>query len=251
MVKKVLEWSLLYARTPWGLIGVLAVVDVNAGVADRVLQASTPRIRASDLGRWAYNSVELLFVIALLVLLAPLLLTIAAAIRLHDGGPALFSHPRIGKDGRMFACLKFRSMAVDADTRLAQLLASDPQARQEWEVDHKLRKDPRVTKLGAFLRTSSLDELPQLLNVLKGQMALVGPRPIVHAEAAKYGRRFPDYCRVKPGITGLWQVSGRNDTSYRRRVAIDTFYARNRSAGMDVVILAATVPAVLLRRGSY
>src|SRR5205085_5042530 len=121
----------------------------------------------------------------------------------------------------------------------------------EWEKDHKLRNDPRVTKLGAFLRKSSLDELPQLFNVLRGEMSLVGPRPIVDAEAAKYGRRFRHYCAVKPGITGLWQVSGRNDTSYRTRVAMDCIYAQRRNALLDAKVLAATVPAVLIARGSY
>jgi exopolysaccharide production protein ExoY len=169
----------------------------------------------------------------------------------QDGGPVVFAHRRIGRDGRHFRCLKFRSMAVDAEERLAELLARDPQARDEWERDHKLRNDPRVTKLGAFLRKSSLDELPQLVNVLKGEMSLVGPRPIVDAEAPKYGRRFRHYCAVKPGITGLWQVSGRNDTSYRARVAMDCVYAARRNALLDARIMLATIPAVLLSRGSY
>jgi lipopolysaccharide/colanic/teichoic acid biosynthesis glycosyltransferase len=142
-------------------------------------------------------------------------------------------------------------MAIDAEQRLAALLAQDPLARAEWERDHKLRNDPRVTRLGVFLRKTSLDELPQLFNVLRGEMSLVGPRPIVDAEVAKYGRRFANYCAIKPGITGLWQVSGRNDTSYRARVAMDCVYARQRNVVMDGMIIAATVPAVLMRRGSY
>jgi exopolysaccharide production protein ExoY len=142
-------------------------------------------------------------------------------------------------------------MAIDAEARLAEVLASDPIARAEWETDHKLRNDPRVTRLGAFLRKSSLDELPQLINVLKGEMSLVGPRPIVDAEAIKYGRRFRFYASVKPGITGLWQVSGRNDTTYRTRVAMDCIYATRRNVLMDAGILFATVPAVLMSRGSY
>jgi lipopolysaccharide/colanic/teichoic acid biosynthesis glycosyltransferase len=188
--------------------------------------------------------------IALLFLL-PVMLLVALAVYAQDGGPILFAHRRIGLNGRTFHCLKFRSMAVDAEARLAELLATDPAARAEWEKDHKLRQDPRVTRLGAFLRKSSLDELPQLFNVLRGDMSLVGPRPIVEAEVGKYGRRFRDYCAVKPGITGLWQVSGRNDTSYRTRVALDCMYARRRSVGLDAYIIAATVPAVLTRRGSY
>jgi lipopolysaccharide/colanic/teichoic acid biosynthesis glycosyltransferase len=189
--------------------------------------------------------------VAALVFLLPLMLLIAISVYAYDGGPIFFAHRRIGLGGRTFRCLKFRSMAVDAEQRLADLLACDPVARAEWEADHKLRRDPRVTRLGAFLRKTSLDELPQLFNVLRGDMSLVGPRPIVEAEIEKYGRRFRDYCAVRPGITGLWQVSGRNDTSYRTRIALDCVYARRRSLGLDAYILAVTVPAVLTRRGSY
>jgi len=186
-----------------------------------------------------------------LVFLLPIMLFVAAAIFLQDGGPIVFAHRRIGREGRHFYCLKFRSMAVDAEARLQQLLSSDPAARVEWEADHKLRNDPRVTKLGAFLRKTSLDELPQLFNVLRGEMSLVGPRPIVDGEVSKYGRHFLEYCAVKPGITGLWQVSGRNDTTYRARVAMDCVYAKRRNVVLDAYIIAATVPAVLARRGSY
>ena len=186
-----------------------------------------------------------------LIFFAPLMCLIALAVYVQDGGPIFFAHRRIGQNGRTFYCFKFRSMAVDAEERLAALLEEDPQAREEWERDHKLRRDPRITRVGAFLRKTSLDELPQLINVLRGDMCLVGPRPIVEAEVAKYGRRFSDYCAVKPGITGLWQVSGRNDTSYRTRVALDCVYARNRTLLLDAYILACTLPAVLARRGSY
>ncbi|HEY8614660.1 sugar transferase [Phenylobacterium sp.] len=193
------------------------------------------------------------FVVALLALifLAPVMIAVAIAVYAQDGGPILFAHRRLGKNGRYFYCLKFRSMAVDAEQRLKDLLASDPAAREEWEKDHKLRRDPRVTRLGEFMRKTSLDELPQLFNVLRGEMSLVGPRPIVEAEIAKYGRRFKHYCAVKPGITGLWQVSGRNDTTYRARVAMDCVYAARRNVWMDFRVLALTVPAVLARRGSY
>jgi lipopolysaccharide/colanic/teichoic acid biosynthesis glycosyltransferase len=197
------------------------------------------------------EAMNVLIALAALVFLSPLLVWIACAIYLHDGGPVVFAHRRLGKDGRHFHCLKFRSMAVDAEARLTQVLANDPEARAEWEQDHKLRKDPRITRLGGFLRKSSLDELPQLFNVLRGEMSLVGPRPIVDAEVGKYGRRFRHYCAVKPGITGLWQVSGRNDTSYNARVAMDCIYAKRRNALMDLKVLFATIPAVLLTRGSY
>ena len=189
--------------------------------------------------------------IAALLFLLPVMLLVALVVYAQDGGPILFAHQRIGLNGRRFHCLKFRSMGADAEERLAALLASDPGARAEWQRDHKLRNDPRVTRVGAFLRKTSLDELPQLLNVLRGDMSMVGPRPIVEAEVSKYGHRFRDYCAVKPGITGLWQVRGRSDTSYRTRVALDCVYARRRNVGLDAYIIACTVPAVLARRGSY
>jgi lipopolysaccharide/colanic/teichoic acid biosynthesis glycosyltransferase len=179
------------------------------------------------------------------------MIAVGMAVYLGDGGPMFFAHRRVGRHGVPFPCLKFRSMAIDADLRLERLLAADVEARREWDADHKLRADPRVTPVGDFLRRSSLDELPQLFNVLRGDMSLVGPRPIVQAEAAKYGRRFKSYCKVRPGITGLWQVSGRNDVCYRERVALDVLYARRKSLAMDAGILIKTVPAVLLRRGSY
>jgi len=189
--------------------------------------------------------------LALLVFFAPAMLIVALLVKLQDGGPILFGHTRIGRDGESFKCLKFRSMLVDAEARLQALLQSDPQARIEWERDHKLRDDPRITALGDFLRRSSLDELPQLFNVLRGEMSLVGPRPIVQGERHRYGHYFNLYCQVRPGITGLWQVSGRSDVSYRRRVALDVAYARTRSLGLYFRILAATGPAVLARRGAH
>ena len=191
--------------------------------------------------------------IALLALLfvLPLMAIIALAIFIQDGGPVVFSHRRVGRGGKPFSCYKFRSMAVDAEARLSELLERDQVAREEWARDHKLRNDPRVTQLGAFLRRSSLDELPQLFNVLQGTMSLVGPRPIVDAEIARYGKRFRHYCAVKPGITGLWQVSGRNDVSYRTRVALDCLYAKSQSPRLYLWIVVVTIPAVLSRKGSY
>lgn len=182
---------------------------------------------------------------------APLMLAIALAIKLFDNGPVFFAHSRVGQNGRMFGCLKFRSMVVNADVRLKEHLAKNPAAAAEWALDHKLRNDPRITPLGKFLRKSSLDELPQLINVLRGEMSLVGPRPIVAAEVARYGRYISDYCSVRPGITGLWQVSGRNDVSYRRRVALDVTYSRMQSLKLYTWIIYRTVPALLFQRGSY
>ena len=186
-----------------------------------------------------------------LVFLLPLLLLVALSIWLGDGGPALFRHTRLGQGGRSFGCLKFRTMVTDADVRLAELLQRDLAARAEWEATQKLSKDPRVTPLGRFLRASSVDELPQLINVIAGDMSLVGPRPIVLAETSRYGPYLKHYLTVRPGITGVWQVSGRNDVSYRRRIACDVLYARRRSLTRNLMIMAATVPAVLQSRGSY
>jgi lipopolysaccharide/colanic/teichoic acid biosynthesis glycosyltransferase len=188
---------------------------------------------------------------ALILALAPLLALVAMIIYVSDPGPVLFGHKRIGRGGQTFLCLKFRSMVVDAQQRLQELLASDPVARAEWERDHKLKRDPRITAIGSFLRQSSLDELPQLFNVLRGDMSLVGPRPIVFDEVPRYRRYFSDYCEVRPGITGLWQVSGRNDVSYRRRVAMDVTYVRSASLRLNLRILAMTVPSVLKSQGSY
>jgi len=197
------------------------------------------------------RALDLTVALSILIFTLPLLIVIAVLVRMQDGGRSLFAHERIGRNGRMFKCLKFRSMVLDADRRLSQLLESDPYARAEWDRDHKLKNDPRITRVGAFLRRSSLDELPQLFNVLRGDMSIVGPRPIVTAEISRYGRRFQHYCAVKPGITGLWQVSGRNDVAYRRRVAMDTVYARHKSLVWDIKLLLLTVPAVLFASGSY
>jgi lipopolysaccharide/colanic/teichoic acid biosynthesis glycosyltransferase len=197
------------------------------------------------------SMIQAVIATVILITLCPLFLLVAGIVFLQDGGPILFSQRRVGRDGKTFQCLKFRTMVVDAETRLHALLESDVAAREEWARDHKLRIDPRTTVLGNVLRRSSLDELPQLFNVMRGEMSLVGPRPIVQAETQRYGHRIRHYYAVKPGITGLWQVSGRNDVSYRTRVAMDCLYARRKSALFDVWLLVLTVPAVLVRRGSY
>jgi Undecaprenyl-phosphate galactose phosphotransferase WbaP len=185
----------------------------------------------------------------LLVLLAPLLVTLSLLVRL-DGGPALYRHRRIGAGGRSFDCIKFRTMVLDSDRVLRRVLAKDPAAAEEWAATQKLRNDPRVTRLGQFLRRSSLDELPQLLNVLRGEMSLVGPRPIVQDEIARYADDIDYYYETKPGLTGLWQVSGRSDTSYARRVRLDVWYVRNWTLWHDIAILLKTIPAVFLQRGA-
>lgn len=197
------------------------------------------------------RALDLVIAAVVLLFVAPLMLAVAIGVKLQDGGPILFGHQRIGFNGQTFKCWKFRSMVVDAESRLNALLARDPAAKAEWDADHKLRKDPRVTAFGRFLRVSSLDELPQILNVFAGEMSLVGPRPIVTAEVVRYGRWFRAYTSVRPGITGLWQISGRNDVSYRERVAMDVLFARRRSVSQYIRILFGTVPAVLSRSGSY
>ncbi|HEY4134827.1 MAG TPA: sugar transferase [Alphaproteobacteria bacterium] len=185
-----------------------------------------------------------------LVALAPVMLSLAFLVK-RDGGPAIFGHRRIGTDGKTFFCLKFRSMCVDAQERLEEHLASHPEARVEWERDFKLRDDPRVTALGSLLRRTSLDELPQLLNVIRGEMSLVGPRPIVADEIPRYGDYFNAYRDCRPGITGLWQISGRNDVNYRTRIRLDSFYATRWTFMKDVAILMRTVGVVLRRSGAY
>jgi exopolysaccharide production protein ExoY len=180
----------------------------------------------------------------------PLLLINAQLIMGSDGRSPIFRHKRLGRYGRPFGCLKFRSMVPDSDTVLTRHFAEHPEARAEWEASYKLTHDPRVTALGQVLRKTSLDELPQLWNVLCGEMSLVGPRPIVQAEVVRYGADFITCFSVPPGLTGLWQVSGRSDTGYAERVALDCAYASQWSLARDLGILLKTVPAVLSQRGS-
>ncbi len=167
-----------------------------------------------------------------------------------EGGPIIFRHRRVGRDGKPFDCLKFRSMVPDADRVLRELLERHPELKAEWLRDHKLRDDPRITAAGRFLRRTSLDELPQLWNVIRGEMSLVGPRPIVHEELLRYGRCASKYLSARPGITGLWQVTGRSNTDYRRRVVLDVYYIRRQSLLLDLYILAKTTRVVLGRHGA-
>lgn len=185
-----------------------------------------------------------------LLLLSPVLLGIAWMIWRVDGSPILFGHYRVGLNGRLFRCLKFRSMRRDAEDVLAQLLSKDPIARAEWASDQKLSNDPRITGIGAFLRRTSLDELPQLLNVLRGEMVLVGPRPITVGELTRYGKVRWHYLSVRPGMTGLWQVSGRNNTTYEERVDFDKHYVEERSLTLDASILVRTVVVVATGHGA-
>ena len=213
--------------------------DVPANVVGRALNhAERVRLRSGQMAA-----------LLILIVLSPLLLVLAWLIR-RDGSPATFEHYRVGCGGRLFRCIKFRTMRPNAERALHEVLARDAALRAEWQRDQKLANDPRVTPLGRWLRRSSLDELPQLLNVLRGEMALVGPRPITVPELRRYGPARWKYLSVPPGMTGLWQVSGRNWTTYDERVELDQLYVKNRSAWLDCKILAKTVVVVLTRHGA-
>ena len=206
---------------------------------------------ASPLNRWIKYSFDFICTLIGTVITSPLLLLIAAGIYFDSPGPVIFKHIRIGKNGKAFGCYKFRTMCMDADKKLAELLENDAEAKKEWEQDFKLKNDPRVTKIGKFLRKTSLDELPQIFNVLKGEMSLVGPRPVVEAELEKYGEYLDDYLLVRPGITGMWQVNGRSDTTYEERVHMDSWYVRNWSIWIDIMLLWRTVKSVVKCEGAY
>jgi Undecaprenyl-phosphate galactose phosphotransferase WbaP len=184
------------------------------------------------------------------IVFLPLIVAVAVLLRL-EGGRIIFRHRRVGRKGQAFDCLKFRTMVPDADRVLREVLERHPKLKAEWLLHHKLRDDPRITSLGRFLRRTSLDELPQLWNVVRGEMSLVGPRPVVREELLRYGRHLHRYLAAKPGITGLWQVTGRNDTDYRRRVVLDVYYVRRQSALLDFYILLKTTQVVLGGSGAY
>ncbi len=185
-----------------------------------------------------------------LVLLSPLFVMLAAAVLLFQGRPVIFRHRRMTLDAKSFDCLKFRSMVRNAEEKLQAHLLQSPEAAREWEKNQKLNQDPRVTTFGAFLRTSSLDELPQLINVIRGEMSLVGPRPIVAEELRRYGEHADVYLSVKPGLTGLWQISGRSECAYQERIELDLDYIQNWSFVGDLDIVAKTFAVVLSGRGS-
>lgn len=191
---------------------------------------------------------DLVFALFLLPVLVPIILGLWLYSR-RDGAPGFFGHARIGQNGEVFKCWKVRSMVADAESRLEAYLKANPEAAAEWARDHKLTNDPRITRFGQFIRKTSLDELPQIWNVLKGEMSFVGPRPVVTKELEKYGKDLPSYLAQKPGITGLWQVSGRNDVSYCERVQMDVDYLEKRSFLMDLKIIGKTAFSVLGRTG--
>ncbi|AIP11699.1 sugar transferase [Burkholderia pseudomallei] len=243
---------LIFRAVTLAIFGLLARASrqVKAATLDQVGHVAQ-RMRTSGIAkRIVKRAFDVAAASCLIVVLSPALAVIAFLVK-RDGGPAVFGHVRIGRDGRPFKCLKFRSMVMNADAVLKALLERDPHARAEWEREFKLKNDVRITPIGRFLRRSSLDELPQLMNVVRGEMSLVGPRPVVEAELARYGDDVRYYLAAKPGMTGLWQVSGRNDTSYATRVSLDVSYVKEWSLRRDLVILLQTVNVVLRGSGAY
>jgi exopolysaccharide production protein ExoY len=197
------------------------------------------------------RAIDILLALFGIILLAPLLTICSLAVALSSPGPVLFRHRRVGFNGKPFYCLKFRTMVMDAPERLRQLLNSDKAAAAEWAASCKLHYDPRITTIGNLLRKSSLDELPQLFNVLKGEMSVVGPRPVTEEELVRYSSAATAYKACRPGITGLWQISGRSTTTYNKRIACDTFYAQNWTVALDVKIIMITIPSLLLDDTAY
>jgi exopolysaccharide production protein ExoY len=200
---------------------------------------------AGPIGGTLKRALDIAVASVALVLLAPLLLMTGLLIKVTMGGPVLFAHSRIGLNGKVFRCYKFRTMVNNAEERLRRYLDQDPSVAREWQETCKLAQDPRVTSLGQILRKASIDELPQLINVLRGDMSCVGPRPITAIELQRYGARAADYLKTRPGLTGLWQVSGRNSLSYASRVELDGLYVSNWTMLLDLAILIRTIPAIL------
>ena len=207
--------------------------------ADEELQARSP------VGGATKRLIDLVLSAVAIVLLLPTFAIVAGVIKLTSRGPVFFSHPRVGFGGKPFQCYKFRTMVCHSEAVLASLLASSPAAALEWSQSQKLKNDPRVTAIGRLLRKSSVDELPQLFNVVLGQMSLVGPRPVTQTELKRFGRSASKYLAARPGLTGLWQVSGRSSLNYSRRVALDRYYVSNWSPLLDLKIVLRTIPALL------
>jgi exopolysaccharide production protein ExoY len=205
---------------------------------------------AQPVGSLSKRLIDVILALSGIAILAPLFIICFLAIFLTSPGPVLFRHRRIGFNGKSFGCLKFRTMEKNADRRLQELLAADPVLAAEWNETRKLEHDPRITAIGGILRKSSLDELPQLFNVLRGDMSIVGPRPVTQEELPRYSTSVTSYLACRPGITGLWQVSGRSTTTYAKRIACDAFYARNWSMALDTKIIIVTIPS-LLSEGAY
>ncbi len=225
-------------------------MEVNHFFAHEVLLLTVRNNLARRFPQLVKRIFDLVVSLTVMVVGFPVLLWIAAKVA-ASGQPVFYGHQRIGRHNKPFPCYKFRTMAPNAEQLLADLLARDPEAKAEWDRDFKLKNDPRITPIGHFLRKTSLDELPQLWNVLKGEMSLVGPRPVVEAELERYGNQVDYYLEANPGITGLWQISGRNDISYDERVYLDAWYVKNWSLFSDIVILFKTVKVIFKKDGAY
>jgi exopolysaccharide production protein ExoY len=219
--------------------------DVRAAFVPNQLE-----IEQEALGGGLKRGFDIVVASLILVVLAPFFVMLTILIKMTDPGPIIYQHSRVGYQGKQFSCVKFRTMVVDSESRLRTLLDADPAAREEWELHRKLKSDPRITPLGSLLRNSSADELPQLINVIRGDMSLVGPRPVVSEELEHYGEHANLYLATRPGMTGSWQINGRSDVSYESRVALDAGYVRDWSLWTDLLILIRTVGAVIRQRGS-
>lgn len=234
------------------LIGTpMSSVDLSLLFSEKILMLNLRNNLSRPYNRVIKRIFDLTLTIVGGLMISPILLLIAFVVAIDNRGQIIFAHRRVGAAGKKFSCYKFQTMVPDAKEKLEKYLAENPEARREWDETFKLTNDPRVTKLGAFLRRTSLDELPQLWNVIRGEMSLVGPRPIVQKEVPRYGKNIREYYMVLPGITGMWQVSGRSDTTYPERVAMDTWYVRNWSVWIDLMYLFKTIKAVIIGKGAY
>jgi exopolysaccharide production protein ExoY len=231
----------------------VSIADRPVDVVDIVVVPDLPSAGARDdlLRRAAKRALDIVASLGLIVLVLPFTLFIGLAVVLDSAGPVLFSQRRVGRHGEGFPLLKFRTMVADGDADFASYIASQPELLQEWERTRKLRTDPRVTRVGHFLRKHSVDELPQILNVLRGHMSLVGPRPVRHDEVACFGERADEILSVRPGLTGLWAVSGRSDLTYEERAELEAQYVRDWSLRNDLRILLRTLPVVVRGHGAY
>jgi lipopolysaccharide/colanic/teichoic acid biosynthesis glycosyltransferase len=245
-------WSFGAASLGTGPLGALPEVPSPAGSAALLTPEQLIELQ-SKRSRFIKRSGDLCFALAVLTLGSPVFLLLGLLVKLTSRGPVFYVQQRVGRDYRSFGCIKFRTMRRDADRVLGMLLSESPDLAEEFRNDFKLKNDPRITRLGKFLRRSSLDELPQFLNVLRGEMSVVGPRPIVRQELPRYGNRMEEVLAVRPGLTGLWQVSGRNNLSYEERVALDLHYASRRSFVLDLSIIVRTLRVILdpRDRGAY
>ena len=258
MQRRTMFWCLGVGMQMFRVHEFISDNDLSPMGAGKTLSATggtSPTLRVSPasepVGGWAKRALDILLVVLSLPLLVPLMLGIALLLKLTDPGPLLYGHRRIGFQGRAFRCWKFRTMVVNGDEVLERHFRDHPADEVIWRQQRKLVNDPRVTPIGAVLRKLSLDELPQLLNVLSGEMSLVGPRPVVTAELDHYGASGRYYLSTRPGLTGLWQISGRSDTTYAERVRLDRFYVINWSLLRDLRIVLLTIPAIALSRGAH